>query len=76
MKKKIQVFEMYLYRHLLRILWTEKITNIEILAKLKKRVAELFNVMKKRKLKYFGLIMRGEKYVLLRIITEGKIIGK
>jgi len=30
----------------------------------------------KRKMQYLGHIMRGEKYEFLRLVVEGKILGK
>lgn len=60
---------------MLRVSWSEKITNVEIFNKLKKN-AELFNTIKKRKLTYFGNIIRGEKYEVLRLIIKKKITGK
>ncbi|KAF2899085.1 hypothetical protein ILUMI_07088 [Ignelater luminosus] len=37
---------------------------------------EIARTLKKRKLEYFGYVMRGRRYSLLKLITEGKIIGR
>lgn len=74
-KKVGREFEMYLYRRMLRISWVQKITNTEILAPMKK-LKELMQIVKERKTRYIGHVMRGERYELLRLIIEGKIQGK
>jgi len=73
--KNIEAFEMWCYRRILKISWTERITNKAVLLKMEKD-CELLNTIKKRKLEYLGHIMRGSKYSLLRLIVQGKIIGK
>jgi hypothetical protein len=73
--KKLNSFEMWCYRRIHRISWTEKVTNIEVLQRMKKE-CEVIKTVKIRKIQYLGHIMRGEKYVLLRLIMQGKIQGK
>lgn len=75
LEKKINAFEMYIYRRILRISWTQRITNEEVLNRMRKQ-RELMLTIKERKTRYIGHIMRGEKYELLRMIIEGKIQGK
>lgn len=60
---------------MLRISWMYYVTNTEVLNRMGKR-EEIITTIKKRKLQYFGHIMRGERYSLLRLIMEGKIKGK
>lgn len=72
---KLQAFEMWCYRRMWRIPWTDKITNTEVLTKMQKEF-EIINSIKKRKLQYLGHIMRGPKYALLQLIVQGKISGK
>lgn len=74
-EKRIEAFEMYLYRRILKISWTQRITNIEVLNRMQKQ-KELLYTIKKRKIQYIGHIMRGDKYEILRLIIEGKIEGK
>ena len=75
MEKKIDAFEMYIYRRILRISWVQRITNEEVLNRMRKK-KELLLTIKIRKTRYIGHIMRGEKYELLRLIIEGKVQGK
>lgn len=71
--KKLRAFELWLYRRMLRISWTQKITNAEVLNRMNKP-AELVNIIKARKLQYLGHIMRNEhRYELLQLILQGKI---
>lgn len=73
--KRLEAFEMWCYRRILRTSWVEKIPNSTILERLSK-TTEIVNCIKKRKLEYFGHIMRGSKYRLLQNIMQGKIAGK
>jgi ribosomal 50S subunit-associated protein YjgA (DUF615 family) len=66
---------MYLYRRILCISWIQKVSNIEVLARMRKE-KELLVTVKKKKLQYLGHILRGRKYEILRVILEGKISGK
>lgn len=74
--KKLNAFEMWLYRRILKIPWTAKISNIEVLRTMKKDL-ELMNIIKARKLEYLGHIMRNEeRYGILQTILQGKILGR
>ncbi|KAI5708046.1 hypothetical protein M8J77_015361 [Diaphorina citri] len=74
--KKLEAFEMWLYRRILKISWIEHVTNEEVLRRMKKE-RELMNIIKVRKLQYLGHIMRNDnKYTLLQLIIQGKIEGK
>ena len=72
--KKITAFEMKCYRKILRISWTEKITNKEVLKRIGVEEPILFQNIKKLKLSYFGHIKRHES--LERHIMEAKVEGK
>ncbi|GFS05224.1 endonuclease-reverse transcriptase [Elysia marginata] len=74
-QKKIQTFEMWCYRRLLKVPWTEKKTNREIIqmADVDER---LLQQLIKRKPRYAGHIMRGSSGPLLQLSLEGKIEGK
>ena len=71
--RKIEAFEMYAYRRLLRISWIERRTNQSILRELDTNMS-LLNEIKKRKLRYFGHITR--KHNLSTEILQGKMEGK
>ncbi|KAI5752582.1 hypothetical protein M8J77_018365 [Diaphorina citri] len=74
-ERKLEAFEMWTYRRILKISWTERVTNTEALRRIKKNV-EILEEVKKRKLQYLGHIMRGTKYEILHLIIRGKIVGK
>ena len=75
MDSRIDALEMYLYRRILRISWTQRKTNEEVLRQMDKR-KELLTTIQERKLQYIGHVMRGKRYEILRLIIEGKIEGK
>lgn len=56
-----------------KICLVDKVTNGDILKRMKKKV---LNTIKIRKRQYLGYIMRREKYTLLQIIIQGKILNK
>ena len=71
--RKIEAFEMWIWRKMERISWTEKITNEEVL----RRVGESSPIMMtiaRRKKNWIGHIIRGEG--LLREAIERKMVGK
>ena len=72
--KKITAFEMKRYRKLLRISWTEKVTNEKVLERIGIQTPMLPQTMKKLKLKYFGHIQRHE--TLEKHILEAKVDGR
>ena len=73
--KRLEAFEMWCFRRMLRIPWTDHILNESVLDFLD-RDRELLKMVKRRKVSYFGHMVRGPKYTLLRTIMEGKIEGK
>lgn len=76
MCRKLEAFEMWLYRRILRIPWTDRVTNEEVLRRMKKN-REILTTIKARKLQYLGHIMRNEsRYALLQNILQGKIFGR
>ena len=54
---RIEVFEMWLLRRILKIKWTERISNNEVLKRLNKD-REILTTIKRRKAAYLGHIMR------------------
>ena len=71
--KKLEAFEMYGYRRILRVSWTEHRTNHSILEELR-TTRQLVATIKRRKLQYFGHVTRAEK--LSALILQGKIEGR
>ncbi|KAG1669601.1 NADPH oxidase 5 [Nymphon striatum] len=74
MMTKIEAFEMWIYRRMLKISYTEHRTNEFVLRKIEAK-RPLMNTIKKRKCTYFGHIMRKEDD-LQRLLLEGKIQGR
>lgn len=73
--RKIEAFEMWVFRRMLRVPWTEHATNDSILERVN-RDRELLCIVKRRKTAYLGHILRNNKYRLLHLIIQGKIEGK
>lgn len=72
---RLEAVEMWTLRRMLRIPWTDRVTNAEVLERAEVD-RELLNIVKKRKAEYLGHFLRGEKYELLRLILNGRIDGK
>ena len=62
MSKKVNAFEMWCYRRMLKISWKDRITNVEVLQRMHTSLHFMSN-MQKRKLKYTGHVMRGSSGV-------------
>uniref|UniRef100_A0A8D8VWR7 Uncharacterized protein n=1 Tax=Cacopsylla melanoneura TaxID=428564 RepID=A0A8D8VWR7_9HEMI len=74
--KRLEAFEMWTYRRILKISWMDKVSNVRVLQKLDKE-KEIMLTVKSRKLEYLGHIIRNEtKYELLKSILQGKVFGK
>ena len=71
--KKIQSFELWCYRRILRIPWTARVTN-EVMLQRMGCTMELAKLAGRRKLQYFGHIIRAKK--LQRALLEAKINGR
>ena len=70
---KLEAFEMWLHKRMLRISWKEHKTNGIVLHKIKTK-RSLLNTIKKRKCQYFGHIIRGDG--VQRLLMEGRINGR
>lgn len=73
--KRINAIEMWTYRRMLRISWTDRIRNEEVHRRMNAQVELLFTIQK-RKFEYFGHIMGGARYDLMQLIIQGKINSK
>lgn len=71
---KIRAFELWCYRRILKISWTEKMTNEKVLT-LMGINENLLNRLKERKMKFAGHVLRGSSGKLLNLILEGYIEG-
>ncbi len=70
--KRIEALEMWLYRRIGKVSWTEKQTNEAVLNRLQVK-RELLSVIRRRKLSYFGHISRHES--LQKATLEGMVEG-
>src|SRR5713101_6211333 len=73
-KKKIDTFELWTWRRLLKVPWTAKRTNQSILDEVRPECS-LEAFMLKQKLSYFGHVMRAERS-LEKTIMLGKVGGR
>ena len=73
--KRLNAFEMWMYRRMLRISWTSRTTNCEVLNRMKTR-AHLTGTLRIKKTSYLWHIMRHSEYEEIQLIIEGKIDGK
>lgn len=75
-EKRIQSFEMWIYRRILRISWVDRVTNEEVLRRMNCQLV-LMPTIKERKLRYLGHVMRNPvKYRLLQLFLQGRVEGR
>ena len=72
-ERKLEAFEMWCFRRMLKISWVMKVSNKEVLNRANKE-RELINAVQKRKLVYAGHVMRGGG--LQKILLEGMVEDK
>ena len=66
---------MWIYRRMLKISYQQHISNDDILVGLNVR-PQLMKMIKERKCRYFGHIVRGERCEYQRLLLEGTVGGK
>src|SRR6218665_569930 len=71
-ERRIETFEMKCLRMIMQISWTEKRTNKWVLKKAGVE-RKLLGIVKERKMKYFGHIMRKEGSCLEKEIIQGTV---
>jgi hypothetical protein len=71
--RRIKTFEMWCYRRMKKIRWTDRITNEEVLERISKRKS-MWKSIQKRRNELIGPILRYDGLLLL--ILEGIIDGK
>ena len=74
-QQKINSFELWCYRRILQVSWTERRSNASILDEILPK-ERLLVTMRRRKLKYFGHLARGSAGELGKTILEGKVEGR
>ena len=72
---KMEAFEMWTLRRMLRIPWIDRVKNEEVIRRAGLEDRELFRHMREKKIAYLGHILRGERYHFQRLILQGKIEG-
>lgn len=72
---RLEAFEMWIHRRMLRVSWTDMLTNEEVLRRASTE-RQLLTTIKCRKISYLGHVLRGEEYRLLQLILKGKIEGR
>ena len=72
MKRKLEAMEMWCFRRMLKISWTEFVSNEKVLGQVKEEQQILVSITQ-RQLKFFGHIVRENN--LERLVLEGKIDG-
>ena len=72
-QKKLEAMEMWMWRRMLRIAWTQRKTNVEVLS-MAGTQRELIKNIRRRQLKFLGHIVRAEEleYDVLTGMVEGK----
>ena len=73
--QRIAAFEMWSFRRILHIVWTDKRTNQSIIDEVQPK-ERLLCFVRRRKLCYFGHVARGSAGELGNIILQGKVEGK
>ena len=74
MKTRVETFEVWAYRRILKISWTEKLINKEVLSRMEMK-KRLFTIIQIRKLKYFGHINR-HSLMIKKTLLNGRVNGK
>lgn len=70
---RLEVFEMWMLRRMLRISWVDGVTNTDALERVGTQ-RELLTIVKCRKIEYLGHVLREEMYRLLQL--KGRIEGR
>nr|ADF18552.1 endonuclease-reverse transcriptase [Bombyx mori] len=73
--RRLQAFEMWCYRRMLRIGWTQRVRNETVLQRVHMS-RKMLPAIKKRKIEYLGHVLRNDRYMLLQLIIMGKVDGK
>ncbi|KAG1673397.1 hypothetical protein GQR58_015608 [Nymphon striatum] len=73
MEERLEAYEMWIYRRIGKVSWTERKTNEYVLRMLGIK-KQLLNIVKERKLKYYGHIKKHQ--TVQRTTLEGKVEGK
>uniref|UniRef100_A0A8D9A4P5 Craniofacial development protein 2 n=1 Tax=Cacopsylla melanoneura TaxID=428564 RepID=A0A8D9A4P5_9HEMI len=73
---RIQSFENWCYRRMLKVSWVERVRNTEILRRMGKVRFEWLNTIRERKLRFAGHVMRGSSGGLMLDVMKGDVAGR
>ena len=73
MQKRLEAAEMWMWRRVLSVSWTERVTNERILERMDQE-RELLKTIRRRQLQFLGHVLRGEG--LESLCLTGKIEGR
>ena len=71
--KRLEAFEMWIWRRMEKVSWTEHVTNEEVLKRVEEK-RSLMATLRERQKNWIGHILRGDS--LLREIIEGRMEGR
>jgi len=71
--RKLNAFEMWIWRRMMNVSWKDKKTNEEVLQMVKEG-REIVDIVTQRKKNWIGHIVRGDG--LLKLVLEGRMEGK
>ena len=74
-EKKIRWAEIWFYRRLLHVSWTQKRTNRSIFKELGEQ-RQLLELVIRRKLIYFGHAYQHQESGLMKLMSQGKVQGR
>jgi exonuclease III len=72
-KKKLEAFEMWMWRRMLKISWKDKVSNVKVLERIGE-VRTLLERIRIRKRNWIGHVLRGDN--LLKDMIEGTVDGE
>ena len=72
-EQRIQAMEMWLYRRMLKVPWTERKTNEEVLA-MANANREILTHIRERQLRFLGHVLRRDG--IEKLVVEGKLEGR
>jgi len=72
-KERLEAFEMWIWRRMLKISWVDKVSNAEVLQKVQENKS-ILDTVQHCKFRWIGHILRHD--LLLRDIIEGRMKGK
>ena len=75
-KRRIEAFEMWCYRRILKISWRDRVTNIEVLRRVGETETRIYRAICRRKLKFAGHVVRGSSGEMAKNLIEGTVEGK